>query len=96
MTRADPSNRICFEIRVLGVETSETFHVEEEVPDGWPLPVVGDFAKPRSIEGPERRVMSVAMAASIAWVQLEPIDCSFGQKDFTAEAEWLMAHGWVR
>jgi len=96
MTRAGAPNRIRFEIRVLGVSTAETFHVEQEVPDGWPLPTIGGVARPMSIEGPERRVVGITSTGTLTTIELEPIDCSFGEKDFIAEAGWLAAHGWVR
>jgi hypothetical protein len=94
MTRADTPNRIRFEICVLGVARAETFYVEEQVPDGWPLPAVGALARPLAVEGPERRVVQVVSTGAVTYVELEPIDISQGERNVDEEAAALRAAGW--
>jgi hypothetical protein len=87
------TQRVRFEVRVLGVATVEKFHVIEEVTE---IPKVGELAGP-SIGAP-RGVKAIEKAPApwnlAAVVKLEDFDHTFSGRDFEAEVKALRKVGW--
>ena len=91
------SQRVRFEVRILGVAKVQTFHYSDVIPD--PLPAVGDYAYTPSLSGPHspRRVVEIeSHRLGMAVVHLEPIDCSrSGELSLARSVATLRAAGWL-
>ena len=92
------ARRVRYEVHILGVATAERFYFEEAIPVGSAMPRTGELAGPMQSKASWRRVTAVE-PAPVRWnvgliVHLEPIDCSYLERDFEVEIGALRDAGW--